>query len=38
MILYMPEEKIEKIDYNFRTLAKKDANKKLLEVEKDFQA
>lgn len=33
-----PEEKIEKIDYNFRTLAKKDANKKLLEVEKDFQA
>ena len=28
----------EKIDYNFRTLAKKDANKKLLEVEKDFQA
>lgn len=36
--LKSPEEKIEKIDYNFRTLAKKDANKKLLEVEKDFQA
>ena len=35
--LKSPEEKIEKIDYNFRTLAKKDANKKLLEVEKDFQ-
>ena len=33
--LKSPEEKIEKIDYNFRTL---DANKKLLEVEKDFQA
>ena len=28
----------EKIDYNFRALAKKDANKKLLEVEKEFQA
>jgi len=35
--LKSPEEKIERIDYNFRTLAKKDANKKLLEVEKDFQ-
>ncbi|WP_270289208.1 phage tail tape measure protein [Bacteroides thetaiotaomicron] len=36
--LKSPEEKIEKIDYNFRALAKKDANKKLLEVEKEFQA
>lgn len=36
--LKSPEEKITQIETNFRGLAQKDANNKLLEVEKEFQA
>lgn len=36
--LKSPEDKITQIETNFRRLAQKDANKKILEAEKEFQA
>lgn len=36
--LKSPEDKITQIETNFRGLAQKDANKKILEAEKEFQA